>query len=135
MGKNLKVCDLEGANLNIAVALALGYERYSGPWWRHREHAEKMIDLKQFSPSTNGQQGHDIIESDWISLERPSRGQKEPTWRAVMDNAAPRIGSQVYQTVVAQFGETALIAAMRAKVASVYGDVISSDLFKQRRAA
>lgn len=135
MAKSLKVRELVGADLDKAVACALGYVPYSGPWWQHKDDPLRTLNIESFSPTTNGQQGQDIIEGDWIGLERPSRGQTPPVWRAVMDNAAPRIGTQVHQIVVDAWGPTALIAAMRCKVASVYGDNVPGDLFSRRRAA
>ncbi len=81
-------------------------------------------DPQPFCPSTYAEHGHHIIDRDWIGLDRPSRGQTVPMWRAIRDNAAPVLGASLRQRVVQAWGETALIASMRAKVASHYGDEV-----------
>jgi len=117
----LLISELIGPQLDMAVAFALGYVEYNGPWWHHRDDPSRILHISEFSPSANSQQGHDIIEADWIGLDRPGRGQSTPTWRALADFTGDRKFNR-YGSVVAMYGPTALIAAMRCKVASIYGE-------------
>lgn len=134
MNKLMQTQDLIGQPLDQAVAVALGYVHYNGPWWHHRDDNARMLNLETFAPSVNGAQGQEIIESSWIGLDRPSRGQTPPVWRALSDFKGDRKYNRM-GIVVSMWGPTALIAAMRCKVASVYGDTIELDLSTTQKAA
>jgi len=133
MKKTFKISKLIGPELDMAVAIALGYIQYSGPWWHHKDDANQILNITTFSPSTNGEQGIDIIDNGWIGLDRPSLGQTPPVWRALADFKGERRLNPL-MNVVDAFGPTALIAAMRAKVASIYGDSIELDIPRTKRA-
>jgi hypothetical protein len=106
-----KVSELEGAQLDYAVAVASGFTRarmsevYAGEW--------VMPDGRQmfapwFKPSTDWAHGGPIIEREQITIDcrKPER------WLAT--------GWEDDE----QYGPTPLIAAMRAFVASKLGDEV-----------
>ena len=90
-----------------------------------RSDPSQSLDIETFCPSTDGRQGASIIEASWIGLERPSTGQTTPVWRAIANFMGQSKDSS--HRVVSMYGETALIAAMRCKVATVYGEAIDMD--------
>jgi hypothetical protein len=116
----MKTAELEGALLDLWVARAQGNEarininetevllteghRGIGPQWYI------------FEPSTNWGTGGPIIEREMIKLEgRDRNGNPMGEWAAVAK--PPRV----------VFGPTPLIAAMRAYVASKFGDEVPDD--------
>lgn len=127
MKKTFQIKDLIGPPLDQAVAVALGYVHSIGPWWHDKNDSTRMLDITTFSPSVNSGQGHDIIEESWIGLVRPSLGQTPPIWRALSDFHGDRKIDPM-GNVVGMWGATSLIAAMRCKVASVYGTTIELDI-------
>lgn len=70
---------------------------------------------RKFRPSTSWDQGGPIIERGCISLSPDEFITGNTRWCAVMTNEA--VGYE-------QFGPTPLIAAMRCKVHSVFGDEV-----------
>jgi hypothetical protein len=132
MKKNFKVSDLIGPELDMAVAIAMGYVHCSGPWWHHKDDASRSLSIESFSPSMNCQQGHEVIEDNWIGLDRPKRGQTPPVWRALAEFKGDRLFNPM-GNVVSVYGPTALIAAMRAKVGSVYGEFIEMKVPRKKR--
>lgn len=134
----LKVANLEGAALDVAVALAEGWEEdrpqdrqmkkrgivdgcgyhngYSYAICAPRPAGGMMVGhAPHWSPSTMWQVGGPIIHREWMSLECRKDGKE---WFA-------RIGSGGFGTYHAeQRGRTALVAAMRAYVESVFGATI-----------
>ena len=131
MQKNFEVAELMGPDLDRAVAISLGYVEFNGPWWQHTE-TKTLINIETFSPSTRPDQGHAIIEESWIGLERPTRA--APMWGALSDPHGPTL-ADLTGKVVAMTGPTALIAAMRCKVASVFGPKITMRTLKVRKTA
>lgn len=107
----MNVSKLEGAELDLAVAKALGMETVV---WN-----PEPIDLRkssQWSPSTNWAQGGPIIEAHEIELER-SNGWTATTTQ-VFDMPLQKGGYEAAGTFVIESGPTQLIAAMRALVVS-----------------
>lgn len=109
-----RVEELEGALLDAAVALAEGIEVRVYPdgidAWRVAAGGRGMYSAGTYSPSTDGALAVPIIERERIAL-RPSSDE----W--VADWMGPR-GTFV------GLGPTPLIAAMRAYIASRFGDVV-----------
>jgi hypothetical protein len=114
----VKVSELSGALLDYWVARAAGITNaneneikyppkvYFGP-------LDGSKDMELFSPSTNWAHGGPIIERERIMLDGRSRaGNPINYWCARL---AP---GRLY------FGETALVAAMRAYVASKFGEEV-----------
>jgi hypothetical protein len=96
----MKVAELEGALLDYWVAQAKGDTHV------------KLRDDMWFRPSSDWAQGGPIIERDGISLLQIAEGKwsaNSVDWPSLGDRDDPHIG------------ETPLVAAMRAFVASVYG--------------
>lgn len=114
----LKAADLQGAALLWAVCLALGhapvvastgvaYQGDHGTWVYPRFTADEEAGV--------------LIASEWIGVERPSRGQKTPAWRAIADSKEPTKVHEVCGGVVAAWGETLGVAVCRALVLSRLG--------------
>jgi hypothetical protein len=107
----MDVSELEGAELDAAVARALGWEKEGGGWWtiKRNENGGALYYsqglVHEFRPSTDWAQGGPIIERYSIEMQRSFLGEKE--WYAGV------CGESFSAT-----GPTALIAAMRAFVAS-----------------
>jgi len=115
-----RVAELEGAQLDWAVATASGYKLvmksavYAGEW---KTPIGRMIFAPLFKPSTDWKVGGPIIERKGIAM-RPHVQENGviTSWRAgfrwpVRDTADV-------------LGDTPLIAAMRAFVASKLGDEV-----------
>jgi hypothetical protein len=112
----MKSAELEGAQLDYWVARALGYASLSeipsevtGSEYHPHEPGCELRD--EWSPSTDWSQGGQIIERNIAQLEH---GSNDPglAWNATNDNG------DVY------WADTALVAAMRAYVASKFGDKV-----------
>lgn len=130
----MKVADLFGAELDFWVARAEGisalicrdlcYAGISADYMRK----PKAGWAPPFSPSISWEQSGPIIERERISIRyiRMYPGDKNPTPAATLAcrteltelRAGPAKGAGWY------FGETPLIAAMRAYVASKFGDEV-----------
>lgn len=116
-----KASELKGADLDRAVALAEGRRVVPHPnrepreWTAYRipaaagwdticDHPDE-IDQTHWSPSTKWEHGGPIIERERIALGDSYMGSE---WEATVGD-------------VTEYGTTALIAAMRAYVASKFG--------------
>lgn len=119
----IKVAELIGAELDYWVAKACGLNATlmadigivsiaDEPQW-YRQLAN---GCQNWAPSTDPAQGHTIIEREEIGIHPPGVS-PHGEWEA-----AVRQHPDMYQAT----GPTALIAAMRAKVASVYGDEVEA---------
>jgi hypothetical protein len=125
----IKVSELSGVALDYAVALCeglplkfdpMGFKSgtVSGPWvWDERKGFNKAVYQRiggEYSPSTNGSQGGQLIEDHKIisQIDR-AHSMREP-WRCALSINPYDLYS----------GETNLQAAMRCYVASVKGESI-----------
>lgn len=125
------VAELEGAELDYWVARALGYERVSqipeelcGTTY----HGECCGCINDWNPSDDWFQAGPIIfanrigfyeSSFWVKPGTPPT-EDEQIWRAAIDGY-PNYGSSFDNEFS---GKTPLIAAMRAFVASKYGEYV-----------
>lgn len=130
MSTQLKVAELTGAKLAEWVARAQG--------WRIENDEGEIVcwdplggvhSFGQFGyrPDLNWADGGPIIDIARIGLERPSNGQTVPLWRALADYTGKRKPNKFYGPE-AKWGETALIAAMRAFVASKFGGTVPDEV-------
>lgn len=125
----MKTADLTGAQLDYWVAKAI-YDM-PGHEFRLGLTPETAIILRnldsgkdvRWQPSTDGAQGEPIIEREGISLLYIPVGHyfKVALWRAAKDAYNPQCDWGPMDTWE---GPTALIAAMRAFVASKFGDEV-----------
>lgn len=123
----LEVCSLSGAQLNWAVAIALGLKP---GWFDYNSHEHTVrIDNKSFDPSGNWADGGPIVEKHWIGFHRNGKllyRDEEKRWAAHripdLDLPPPRTGYDAK-------GATALIAAMRCFVLSRSGPEVSVPVF------
>lgn len=106
-----KVADLDGALLDAAVAKACGIGFEIVGWPDPQCLAGEPVCRKAFEPSTDWAQGGPIIERERIALDPPDRSE----WRATKAKA---------DEWAVEYGPTPLIAAMRAFVASKFGDEV-----------
>jgi Protein of unknown function (DUF2591) len=126
-----KVCELEGALLDVAVALACGSEAVvcdgvackADP--RHYAHPTHYPRLIQFCPSTDWADGGPIIDRERIALIPP-----EPIVSVAIERAA---SMQPGAWLSWQWGDharrmshgpTPLVAGMRSYVASRFGEEV-----------
>lgn len=74
-------------------------------------------------PRCDRAEAAEILVREWISVERPFKGQTPPTWKAIVDNKqrGPR---QELHPVLSATGATFELAVHRAFVASYFGEVI-----------
>jgi len=127
-----KVAELEGALLDAAVALARCTE---GPNIRHHFSTHRVIggacraheDAPAWSPSTDWAIGGPILDREGISTAKLQGGDEQGNvmlqWCAFMPTDSPWY---IDETVVSADGRgpTPLIAAMRAYVASKFGEEV-----------
>lgn len=142
----MKVSELTGEQLNKWVAKAEGYEHHGAvgvferndsrpwclsevnDWWKDPEGRWICGPCTGFphNYSTEWAQGGPIIERDRIGVWPTDYfvGHKSPP-----DGPTDNYGAEVRTSGSGflQFGQTPLIAAMRAKVASKYGDEVPDD--------
>lgn len=118
-----KVAELEGVNLDLAVAIAEGWKR-NGDWWSHVNKEEPMTGMVvrggELFPapwSSSWMWGGPIIERERIALSPPSLASPDGDWFA-------ETPSQEADLDGGALGPTALIAAMRAYVASKFGEEV-----------
>jgi hypothetical protein len=112
-----KTADLEGALLDRAVGMAEGYE-IDAKWGCNMTIRESGGAPSDWSPSTDWLQGGPIIERHDISVIKEE-------WRADRWFAAINVEFGVHERADHRMnGPTPLIAAMRAYVASKFGDEI-----------
>lgn len=128
----MKVAELEGAQLDAWVARALGFPSSDDVpnelcGW---EHIESESFRKDWSPSQDWGQGGPIIEREGIAIAKIGE-----CWSAYMSGAQGGYfsGADMIQVCAAHRysrgsagmpGSTPLIAAMRAYVASKFGDEV-----------
>lgn len=110
-----KTTELEGELLDLAVAKAMGYrwlaevpEDLCGTWYA----GECDGGINNWEPHENWAQAGPIIERERISLQAAESG----GWYTYFDHPTERDATAA--------GPTALIAAMRAYVASKLGDEV-----------
>lgn len=134
-----KTATLEGALLDAAVAKALGYlpgfrddfGGKSGPAWVHSDGARQSVLRSEFSPSTDWAFGGPLIERERIAVWA-SGDDEDGFWSAgyslsVDEGTQCQSGWIDMPCVKAdhmQTGTTPLIAAMRAYVASTFGEEV-----------
>lgn len=127
-----KVAELSGALLDAAVAKAHGYVEDALQEWEGRRMwvdptktiegwAEHVAWVHEWKPSTDWQHGGPILERERITLHPPKRSRPD-AWAA----AIWRDDDDSDSRFVAGSGDgpTPLIAAMRAYVASKFGEEV-----------
>lgn len=114
----MKVSELEGAELDYWVAVTVGRH--------HRDDVTRYITLEReahphlepYAPSTDWSQGGPIIEQFDMTLEGSLGQGADKQWLAMTP-------SSIHDASWAQaYGQTALVAAMRAVVACKYGEEV-----------
>lgn len=70
---------------------------------------------------TSDQEVGELMSSEWIGVERPSRGQKTPVWRAITESKIPTKPYETCGGVVSAFGVTLGEAVCRVLVISRLG--------------
>jgi hypothetical protein len=113
----MKVSDLEGIWLDYWVAKAQGHHLSCD--WNQDDYiliGTGAGDLRQFSPSTAWIQGGEIIEEERLCITALNSG----IWKGIANNASTAPG-------IVQFGQTPLVAAMRAYVASKCGEEVPDE--------
>ena len=121
----MKVCDLEGAQLDYWVAKAEGIpvDMEGGDCWHASAPGETVDGADFYCPSSEWALAGPIIERERINVECwPDSNQ--PSSERTVFWAATRWGLEPRPDVHAE-GPTPLIAAMRCFVASKFGDEVS----------
>lgn len=108
----MKVQELSGADLDYWVAKAEGYGDTIDNGWPS---FDAWANANDWAPTTNWSDCGPIIEREKIAVE-PMHGDIEPWIARIQD---PRGPNRLHC-----YGSTPLIAAMRAYVASKYGDEV-----------
>lgn len=111
----IKVSELAGAKLDYWVAKAEGrkLELREGEWFVENNDRDYMFELEFYTPHKDWSSAGPLIERELISLEGTFNGWGTVYWIAkVTPSGAPKQGP------------TPLIAAMRAYVASKFGDEV-----------
>jgi hypothetical protein len=114
----MKVAELDGAQLAEWVARALGFPNADAVpveqcGW---DQIEDESFRKDWAPHEDWEQGGPLIEHKRITVQASQAGD----WRAYMSDGWCADGVQ-------KRGDTPLIAAMRAYVASKFGDEVADD--------
>lgn len=119
----MKTSDLTGVLLDYWVARAEGrkLEKRDDEWFVENNARCWMFELAFYRPSTNWTYGGPIIEREGIELV--TFGLHETQWSANPEWQFP--GCNDYSHI--HTGPTPLIAAMRAFVASKFGDAVSDE--------
>jgi hypothetical protein len=138
----MKVSDLSGALLDIWVARSNGWTHAAdGSSWVDENGACQYHPACCYDPSSDWSLGGPIIERDQIFIEPPSvvhynggpnsGWRRYDHWRATVSARTRTLPPNETQQALRMrggvgrgAGETPLIAAMRAKVASHYGDEV-----------
>ncbi|WP_186140063.1 phage protein NinX family protein [Burkholderia gladioli] len=126
----MKVADLAGAELDYWVARAEGYPLSCD--WSQGDYiliGTGAGDLEQFAPSTDWADGGPIIGREQISIWRYDWTVSDPinTWFAATNGVHGWDDGSIVGVGKESCGETALIAAMRAYVASRFGDEVPQE--------
>jgi hypothetical protein len=114
----MDVSELEGAELDAAVARALGWEKEGGGWWtiKRNENGGALYYsqglVHEFRPSTDWSDGGPIIERERIALTCHAFG-----GGAYLDSVTELWNARTLGGLP-KCGPTPLIAAMRAFVAA-----------------
>lgn len=134
----MKTAELEGEALDLWVAWALGWHQEGGFWYGPTDLTGRVTrddnpiqeEVARFHPTRFWAQGGPIIEREGIELQvnwvdysgiaRNGRT-REGGWHAEMEHSARADGVQRSSAL----GGTPLIAAMRAYVASKFGDEVA----------
>jgi hypothetical protein len=130
----MKVSELTGVQLDYWVGQAEGKESYiySGYCFLPPPHRKPGDADGNFQPSTDWKQAGPIIERESIDLMHirciEKENDKEAFWDAAMWSkdackTCPESGQPTHDRFN-QYGDTPLIAAMRAYVASKYGEEV-----------
>ena len=119
----MKVSELEGTRLDFWVARADGYgesfiDGLDGCCYLNEQ---RYADSCMFMPSTNWQQGGELIEKYEIDI---AFGMGTPKYEGMVTALKHDVPNPDFYNHGMWFGKTPLIAAMRCIVASVYGDEI-----------
>lgn len=115
-----RVADLTGAELALWVARAHGWvigQAFSGECWKDAS-GHAMEYTAEWKPSTDWAQGGPIIERERMSFAATGTGPKD-------ENGNEPIVAISATGRKAMEGATHLIAAMRAFVASKFGETVS----------
>jgi hypothetical protein len=94
-------------------------------------HVERDGNSEPYAPSGNWAQGGPIIEREGIDTNRSAGRRVDVRWQAIMDGKKDTWG---LSSRVSMFGPTSLIAAMRAFVASKFGDEFDETTVAQEAA-
>lgn len=94
-------------NAPVIAATGIAYRSDHGSWVYPRY--------------TSDSEAGELMSSEWIGVERPSRGQKTPVWRAIADSKVPTKPHEYCGGVVSAWGETLGVAVCRALVLSRLG--------------
>lgn len=115
-----KTQTLNGNALTWAMCVALGYSPVvaaTGIAYKS-DHGSWVYPM-----FTSDSEVGELMSSEWVSVERPSRGQRIRTWRAVTDSKRPE-KPLVLSWVASAAGESLGIAVCRAIVLSHCGDTV-----------
>jgi hypothetical protein len=128
----MKVSELSGPLLDLWVARAEGLDRpyiSNGRCWDHKSsglhyEGDGVAHMATFEPSSDWEQGGEIIEREMIELRHFNDG-----WCANIKNQSMHFYGTDYSTLSSGNRiNTPLIAAMRAYVASKYGDEVPDEV-------
>lgn len=110
-----RVAELEGIELDLWVARASGAKEVNGAWFMpNGQFVDLVTTQRTFAPSMYWSQSGEIIERERIALDPITRNRNHTAeWQA-----------QVWVPFAVQTGPTPLIAAMRAFVASKFGETV-----------
>lgn len=114
----MKVLNLTGAPLDLWVARAKGWTQDEHERWRDQRGRAMLINF--WMPSTDWAQGGPIIETGNIQVTPFAKWENGDCWSADVWGGKNHTGYIPNNS----YGPTALIAAMRAYVASVYGETV-----------
>lgn len=117
----VKAEDLSGDALLWAVCFALGHAPVvaaTGIAYRS-DHGSWV-----YPRFTSDAEAGELMSSEWIGVERPSRGQKTPVWRAIADSKVPTKPHEFCGGVVSAWGDTLGVAVCRALVLSRVGVIV-----------
>lgn len=118
----LKADELTGPALTWAAIRALGFAPHieaAGIGYKSNHGSWVYPDFED--PAEAAQ----MAEREWISLERPSRGQKTPMWRAITDEKGRKLGpGECRLGVVDAWALTSYLAIARVFIVSRLGPFI-----------
>lgn len=120
----MKVAELEGAQLDYWVAKALGFQNADAVPSElcGREQIDDDSFRKDWVPHEDWAQGGPIIERERITVQASQAGD----WRAFLGDGTTTAGTS-HNNLISARADNPLIAAMRAYVASKFGDEVADD--------